>query len=337
MRLLIVGGVAGGMSAATRARRLDEKAQIVVFERGPDVSFANCGLPYFIGGAIRERDQLLVVTPARLRSRFNIDVRTRCEVTEVDPKERRVTVRDLEAGRTYTETYDKLILAPGADPVRPPIPGLDDPEVFTLRNLQDMDRIHAAAETAVGERRALVIGGGFIGLEMAENLAHRGFRVAVAEMLPQVMPPLDPEMAAPVHRHLAEKGVALFLSNAVKSVERRGDLLRATLADGCAIECDFIVLSVGIRPNTALARQAGLEIGETGGIRVDEHMRTSDPDIYAVGDAVEVHRLRHAPARAGAAGRPGQPPGPHRGGQRLRPRRHVPRRAGHGHGRRSST
>jgi len=287
MRLIIVGGVAGGMSAATRARRLDEKAQIIVFERGPDVSFANCGLPYFIGGTIEDRDRLLVVTPARLRSRFNLDVRTRSEVTEIDPKERRVTVRDLEERRTYTEDYDKLILAPGAEPVRPPIPGLDDPEVFTLRNLQDMDRIHAAAETAVGERRALVIGGGFIGLEMAENLTHRGFRVAIAEMLPQVMPPIDPEMAAPVHRHLEDKGVALFLSNAVQSVERRGAELRATLADGSVVECEFIVLCVGIRPNTALARAAGLEIGETGGIRVDEHMRTSDPSIYAVGDAVE--------------------------------------------------
>jgi NADPH-dependent 2,4-dienoyl-CoA reductase/sulfur reductase-like enzyme/rhodanese-related sulfurtransferase len=287
MKLVIVGGVAGGMSAATRARRLDEKAQIVVFEKGPDVSFANCGLPYFIGGTIEERDRLLVVTPPRLRSRFNIDVRTLSEVTAVDPKARTVTVRDLQAGRTYTETYERLILAPGAEPVRPPIPGLDDPEVYTLRNLQDMDRIHAAAETAVGERRALVIGGGFIGLEMAENLAQRGFRVAVAEMLPQVMPPIDPEMAAPVHKHLSEKGVALFLSNAVQRVERRGDALRATLKDGSVIECEFIVLSVGIRPSTALARQAGLEIGETGGIRVDEHMRTSDPGIYAVGDAVE--------------------------------------------------
>ena len=287
MRLIIVGGVAGGMSAATRARRLDERAEIIVFEKGPDVSFANCGLPYFIGGAIEDRDRLLVVTPARLRSRFNIDVRTRSEVTEVDPAERRVTVRDLKAGRTYSETYDRLILAPGALPVRPPIPGLDDPEVFTLRNLQDMDRIHAAAETAVGERRALVIGGGFIGLEMAENLAHRGFRIAIAEMLPQVMPPIDPEMAAAVHRHLAQKGVALFLSNAVRSVERRGEALRATLEDGSVLECEFIVLCVGIRPNTALARQAGLEVGETGGIRVDEHMRTSDPSIWAVGDAVE--------------------------------------------------
>lgn len=287
MRLIIIGGVAGGMSAATRARRLDEGADIIVFEKGPDVSFANCGLPYFIGGAIEERDRLLVVTPERLRTRFKLDVRTRSEVTAIDRVRRQVTVRDLEAGRTYTETYDKLILAPGAEPVRPPIPGIADPEVYTLRNLQDMDRIHAAAETAVGERRALVIGGGFIGLEMAENLTLRGFRVAIAEMLPQVMPPLDAEMVAPVHRHLAEKGVALFLSNAVQSIERRGASLRATLRDGSVLECEFIVLSVGIRPNTALARQAGLEIGETGGIRVDEHMRTSDPDIYAVGDAVE--------------------------------------------------
>ena len=214
-------------------------------------------------------------------------MRTRSEVTAIDRARRQVTVRDLAADRTYTETYDKLILAPGAEPVRPPIPGLDDPEVYTLRNLAGHGPHPRRGRGGRRERRALVIGGGYIGLEMAENLTQRGFRVAIVEMLPQVMPPLDAEMVAPVHRHLAEKGVALFLSNAVQSVERRGAVLRATLRDGSVLECEFIVLSVGVRPNTALARQAGLEIGETGGIGVDEHMRTSDPDIYAVGDAVE--------------------------------------------------
>lgn len=271
MKLVIVGGVAGGMSAATRARRLNENAEIIVLEKGKHVSFANCGLPYYIGGTIRQRDELLVVTPKRLRERFDLDVRPRNEVTRIDREKRQVTVRDLIEERTYTEHYDRLILAPGASPFRPPIPGIGDSEVYTLRNLEDMDRIHAAAETAERERRALIIGGGFIGLEMAENLVERGFRVAIAEMLPQVMTGLDPEMASLVQREL----------------ERHGDELHVTLQDGTTLGCDFAVLAAGIRPNTELAREAGLEIGETGGIRVDEHLRTSDPSIYAVGDAIE--------------------------------------------------
>lgn len=287
MKLVIVGGVAGGMSAATRARRLNENAEIIVLEKGKHVSFANCGLPYYIGGTIRQRDELLVVTPKRLRERFDLDVRPRNEVTRIDREKRQVTVRDLIEERTYTEHYDRLILAPGASPFRPPIPGIGDSEVYTLRNLEDMDRIHAAAETAERERRALIIGGGFIGLEMAENLVERGFRVAIAEMLPQVMTGLDPEMASLVQRELERQGVGLFLGNAVQRIERHGDELHVTLQDGTTLGCDFAVLAAGIRPNTELAREAGLEIGETGGIRVDEHLRTSDPSIYAVGDAIE--------------------------------------------------
>ena len=287
MRLLIVGGVAGGMSAATRARRLDEDAQIVVFEKGPYVSFANCGLPYFIGGAIRDRDDLLVQTPERLRQRFGLDVRVRNEVTAVDRARKEVAVRDLREGRAYAESYDKLILAPGAEPTRPPIPGIDDPAVFALRNMQDMDLISAAVG-AEHSGTAVLIGGGFIGLEMAENLVARGWRVALAEMLPHVLPALDAEMAEPIHRHLREKGVELHLSNAAVAIERASRGLRVRLKDGTTLEGSFVLLGTGLRPNTKLAREAGLQIGPTGGIQVDDRLRTSDPDIYAVGDAAEV-------------------------------------------------
>lgn len=287
MRLLIVGGVAGGMSAATRARRLDDAAEIIIFEKGPYVSFANCGLPYLIGGVIKERDSLLVQTPERLRNRFRLDVRIRNEVTSIDTTHRELSVRDLGSGRTYSERYDKLILAPGAHPIRPPIPGVNDPAVYSLRNIEDMDRIAATAE-AEEPGTAFVIGGGFIGLEMAENLVRRGWRVALAEMLPQVMTTLDPEMAEPLHQHLRDKGVELHLSNAALAFEREGRRLIVRLQDGTTLKGSFAVLAVGLRPNTRLAEEAGLEIGSTGGIKVDAHLRTSDPDIYAVGDAVEV-------------------------------------------------
>jgi NADPH-dependent 2,4-dienoyl-CoA reductase/sulfur reductase-like enzyme/rhodanese-related sulfurtransferase len=287
MRLVVVGGVAGGMSAAARARRLDERAQIVVIERGPDVSFANCGMPYFIGGVIRERDELIVQSAERLRRRLNLDVRVRHEVTDIDRKRKRVAVRDIQADRAYTEPYDKLILSPGARPVRPPLPGINDPAVHCLHDLADMDRIAAAAEHA-GGGRAVVIGGGFIGLEMAENLLGRGLKVAIVEMLPHVMPALDPEMAEPVHAHLRKKGVDLHLSNGAAAFERNGEGLTVRLRDGTALPCDFAVLAVGVRPDAELAVKAGLEVGPTGGIKVDDHMRTGDPDVYAVGDAVEV-------------------------------------------------
>ncbi len=288
MRLIIVGGVAGGMSAATRARRLDEKARSSCSSRGRTSPSPTAACPTSSAGPSRERDRLLVVTPARLRSRFNIDVRTRSEVTEIDPTERRVTVRDLEAGRTYTETYDKLILAPGAEPVRPPIPGLDDPEVFTLRNLQDMDRIHAAAETAVGERRALVIGGGFIGLEMAENLAHRGFRVAVAEMLPQVMPPIDPEMAAPVHRHLAREGrrPVPLQRRAVRRAPGRGAAGHARRTAACSSASSSCCASASGRTRPWRARR-GWRSARPAASASTSTCAPAIRAIYAVGDAVE--------------------------------------------------
>ncbi|NLW50908.1 MAG: FAD-dependent oxidoreductase [Candidatus Brocadiaceae bacterium] len=286
MKVVIVGGLAGGMSAATRTRRLDESAEIIVFEKGAHVSFANCGMPYFIGGIIPERDDLIIVSPERLRLRFRIDVRTRSEVTAIDRRARQVTVRDLETGRSYTESYDRVVLSPGASPVCPSSCAIGDRDVHVLRNLEDMDRIAEAARAAEGGR-AVVVGGGFIGLELAENLRERGLQVALAEMLPQVLPPLDPEMAELVHAELRAHGVELHLSNAVAAIERQDGRLTVRLQDGTALPCAFAVLCVGVRPNVDLAAQAGLTLGATGGIRVNERLQTSDPDIYAVGDAAE--------------------------------------------------
>lgn len=285
-KLLIVGGVAGGATAAARARRLDESAEIVLFERGDTVSFANCGLPYHIGGEIPQRRNLLVQTEAALRQRFHLDIRTRQEVLAIDRARQTVRVRDLVAEREYEESYDVLLLSPGAEPIRPPLPGLNDPRVLTLRNLADMDRIKEAV--ALGARDALVVGGGFIGLEMAENLRRRDINVTLVELLPQVMPPLDPEMATPVHQEMVEQGICLCLGDALASVSERDDRLHATLKSGATLATDLVLLCVGVRPDTPLARDAGLALNERGAIVVSEHMQTSDPHIYAVGDAVEV-------------------------------------------------
>jgi len=286
MKLLIVGGVAGGASAAARARRLSEEAHIVLCERGPDVSFANCGLPYHIGGEIAERDKLLVVTPERLRSRFNLDVRTRTVVEAIDRTAKKVGVRDLLSGREYEESYDKLILAPGAAPLRPPLPGIDLPGIFTLRNLQDMDRIKE--RIAAGVRRAVVIGAGFIGLELVENLVRRGIATTVVELQDQVLPPFDKEMTSPLAEHLASKGVTLLLGESAEAFEQAADGLVVRLKSGQRLAARVVILGVGVRPENKLAVAAGLEVGPLGGIRVNEHLQTSDPDIYAVGDAIEV-------------------------------------------------
>ncbi len=285
-KLVIVGGVAGGATAAARARRLSEDAEIIVFERGPDVAFANCGLPYHIGGEIAERRRLLVQTQAGLAARFNLDIRTRSEVTAIDRGNRKVRVRDLEAQREYDEPYDVLLLAPGATPLRPPIPGIDHPRIFTLRNLVDMDRIKQAVDA--NAESAAVVGGGFIGLEMAENLRERGLDVALVELLPQVMPPLDPEVAERVHQELRRQDVRLFLADGVREFADADGRVRVRLKSGTALDADLVVLSVGVCPDTRPAREAGLELNERGAIVVDEHMRTSDPHIYAVGDAVQV-------------------------------------------------
>ncbi|MBN1476575.1 FAD-dependent oxidoreductase [Candidatus Sumerlaeota bacterium] len=287
-RVLIVGGVAGGASCAARARRISEDAEIVVFERGPYASFANCGLPYHVGGVIAERRRLLVTKPELLRDRFRIDLRTRHEVTRINRAERTVEVRDLESGSVITERYDALVLSPGAAPLRPPLPGIDSEGIFSVRNIPDVDAINGWIETRTA-KSAVVVGGGFIGLEMAENLVHRGLSVTLVEMLDQVMPPLDPEMVSEVHTHLRERGVNLCLRDGVARFEPSGGAAPTVVTQsGVRHESDLVILAIGVKPEIGLAREAGLEIGDLGGIRIDEQMRTSDPSIFAVGDAVEV-------------------------------------------------
>ena len=283
-RIVIVGGVAGGASAAARARRLSEDAEIILFERGPYVSFANCGLPYHIGGEIADRARLLVQTPQSLMARFNLDVRVDTEVLAIDALAKVLTVRNRKTGQQGREPYDALVLSPGGEPLRPPIPGGTDPRILTLRNMGDMDAILAAM---AGAKDALVVGGGYIGLEMAEAFRNRSLKVTLVEKMNQVMSVADPEMAAPLHEELVRQGVDLRLGTSVTGFESRGDLL-AVLSDGSKVACALALLAIGVRPETTLARSAGLVVGTTGGILVDEHMRTSDPHIWAVGDAVEV-------------------------------------------------
>jgi NADPH-dependent 2,4-dienoyl-CoA reductase/sulfur reductase-like enzyme/rhodanese-related sulfurtransferase len=286
MNIVIVGGVAGGASAAARARRLSEEAHIVLFERGPDVSFANCGLPYYVGGEIADREKLLVTTPDRLRLRFGLDVRTRTAVEVIDRKAKTVRARDLASGREYDEPYDKLILAPGAAPLRPPIPGIDLPGVFTLRNLQDVDRIKGRVDQGV--RNAVVVGAGFIGLELAENLVRRGVATTVVELQDQVLPPFDREMTTSLAGHLMSRGIKLLLGESAEAFEATPDGLAVRLKSGEKLLTGLVVLGIGVRPENGLAAAAGLEVGSRGGIRVNEHLQTNDPDIYAVGDAIEV-------------------------------------------------
>ncbi|MFN8083276.1 MAG: FAD-dependent oxidoreductase [Dermatophilaceae bacterium] len=278
MRTIIIGGVAGGMSAATRLRRLDESAEIIVLERSGYVSFANCGLPYHVGGVIEKRGALLLQNPGSLKRRFGIDVRVRHEVTAIDPAAREVSVTDLRTGAHSTLRYDSLVLSPGGRPVRPPIPGIE--RALSLRDIEDTDAMVAAVGPA---DTAVVVGGGFIGVEMAENLVHRGLRVTLVEATDQVMAPLDPELAALVHTRLREHGVTLVLGASVSAIG--GDT--ATLSDGSVVQADLVVAAIGVRPETSLALGAGLELGPRGGILVDDQLRTSDPAIYAVGDAVE--------------------------------------------------
>ena len=286
-RIVIVGGVAGGASAAARARRLSEDAEIIMFERGPYISFANCGLPYHIGGQIKDRDRLLVQTPEKMHQRFGIDVRTQSEAVRIDRDKKEVTVRDLAKGRESQVTYDALILSPGAEPVRPRMPGIDSPRVFTLRSIPDMDAIKTVVEKE-GCNRAVVVGGGYIGLEMAEALIERGLAVSLVELEPQVMGTVDPEMAAPLHQELRLHGVELHLGKSVTEVMTDDAGISVRLSDGQQLATDLIIMAVGVRPEVKLAKEAGLSIGQRGGIVVDEHMRTADPNIYAVGDAVEV-------------------------------------------------
>ena len=285
MKILIVGGVAGGATAAARIRRNSEEAEIIMFEKGEYISYANCGLPYYIGGVITDRDNLFVQTPESFGRRFNVDVRTGSEVLKVDPARKTVSVRTSD-GRTYDEGYDKLLLSPGASAVVPPLKGIGSSRVFTLRNVYDTDRIKEFISKG-NVRRAVIVGAGFIGLEMAENLRHAGLEVDVVEMSDQVMGPLDYSMAALVHGHLQQHGVGLYLERAVESFEDTADGITVNLNTGESIGAQMVLLSIGVRPETSLASEAGLEIGEARGIKVDRYLRTSDPDIYAVGDAVE--------------------------------------------------
>jgi len=288
-RILIVGGVAGGASCAARARRMSEEAEITIFERGLFVSFANCGLPYHVGNVIPDEADLLVATPEHFRARFNIDVRIRNEVRLIDRDNKEVEVKDLNTGTVYRESYDALVLSPGATPIRPPLPGIDLPGVFTLRTIPDSREIREWI-TCRQVKRAVVVGGGFVGLEMVENLDRRGISVEIVEMLPQVMAVLDAEMAVPIQDHLTAKGVTLHLGDAVAGFEpdADGNVITVRTKSGQGYACDMVILAIGVRPEVTLAREAGLEIGELGGIRVDDHMRTSDGSIWAVGDAVEV-------------------------------------------------
>ncbi|MBR6648365.1 MAG: FAD-dependent oxidoreductase [Bacteroidaceae bacterium] len=291
---LIIGGVAGGATAAARIRRNDEKAEIILFEKGEYISYANCGLPYYIGGTIEERDSLFVQTPESFGQRFNIDVRTRNEVIEIDTEKKQVKVIGSD-DRVYTESYDKLLLSPGATAVKPPIKGIDSDGIFTLRNVYDTDRIKEYI-TKHRVNRAVIVGGGFIGLEMAENLYDTGAKVSVVEMAPQVMAPIDFSMAQIVHEHLVTKGVELYLGEGVVSFENHNDKINVMLSSGKSLPADIVILSIGVRPTTNLARDANIAIGEVGGIRVDNFMQTSAEGVYAVGDAIEFqHPLLNKP------------------------------------------
>jgi NADPH-dependent 2,4-dienoyl-CoA reductase/sulfur reductase-like enzyme/peroxiredoxin family protein/rhodanese-related sulfurtransferase/TusA-related sulfurtransferase len=284
MKIIIIGGVAAGMSCAARLRRLDEQAQIIVFEKDEHVSFANCGLPYHIGGVIKERARLLVQTPESLKATLNLDVRICSTVTAIDPVAKKVAIREARTQRVYEESYDKLVLAPGAKSLRPPLPGLDHPAIFELRNMADMDGI--VARLATGAKQAVVMGG-YIGIEAAENLRLRGLAVTVVEKMPQLMGPLDAEMAQLLQDELARHGVRVLTQCSVNGFEDRGGRIAVKLERSEPIEADLVVFALGSQPNTDLARAAGLKLGPRGGIAVDEQMRTSNPDIYAGGDAVE--------------------------------------------------
>jgi NADPH-dependent 2,4-dienoyl-CoA reductase/sulfur reductase-like enzyme/rhodanese-related sulfurtransferase len=309
-RTLIVGGVAGGASCAARLRRLDEETEIVLLDRGPYVSFANCGLPYYVGDVIQEEAKLLVATPDLFRKRFNIEVRARNEVLSIDRGAREIEARDLVSGRLYREKYDALVLAPGAAPIRPPLPGIDLPGIFTLRTVPDSRLIREWIQTR-SARRAVVVGGGFIGLEMAENLSRRNIQVTIVEMADQLMPPFDREMAEFIHQRLTTRAVRLQLGDAVTAFEAGADgALSVRTKKGSVFPADLVILSIGVRPESNLAREAGLEIGPRGGIHVDDQMRTSDPNIWAVGDAVETRNavtgVPELLALAGPANRQGR-------------------------------
>ncbi|MEI6883936.1 MAG: FAD-dependent oxidoreductase [Bacteroidota bacterium] len=305
MKVIIVGGVAGGASCAARLRRLDEKAEILMVERGPYVSYANCGLPYHVGGSIEKESSLLVATEQLFRNQFAIDCRTNCEAISISPEKKTIELKNHITGEVSTEKYDKLVLSPGAAPIRPPLPGIDLPGIFSVRTVPDARHIrewlerdsdrnevtnpYSGIDTVSKPKRAVVVGGGFIGLEMAENLVHRGLEVTLIEKLDQVMPPLDREMARLVERYMTKHGIHVELNDGVAGFRKSAKgSLEVLTESGKAHPADIVIMAIGVRPETALAKSAGLEIGKRGGIRVDDQMHTSDPDIFAVGDAIEV-------------------------------------------------
>ncbi len=327
MKVIIVGGVAGGASCAARLRRLDESAEIIVVERGPHISYANCGLPYYVGGLIPRESKLVLADAALFRAQLNVEVRTLCEAVAIDPAAKTVQLRDVATGEVTTESYDKLVLSPGATPIRPPLPGIDLPGIFVVRTVPDVHAIrewmeghvadpsgldtYTGYQTVLPARRAVVVGGGFIGLEMAENLVHLGLDVTLVQRGPQLMSPMDPEMARYVERHVARNGVKLALGENVTGFRPGADsTLEVLTASGREIPADIVVMGIGVRPELGLAKTAGLAIGERGGILVDDRMRTSVPDIFAVGDAIEVRdhvtgAQAHVPL-AGPANRQGR-------------------------------
>jgi NADPH-dependent 2,4-dienoyl-CoA reductase/sulfur reductase-like enzyme/peroxiredoxin family protein/rhodanese-related sulfurtransferase/TusA-related sulfurtransferase len=289
-KVVIVGGVAGGASTAARLRRLDEQVEIVLLEKGDAISYANCGLPYYIGGVITDRDELFVQTPEGMKKRFNIDVRVKHEVLKIDPAKKELLIKDLQQGHTYVESYDRLVLSPGSRPIVPKIPGADLSKVFTLRNIPDTDRIK---QYLLNNKvhSAVVVGGGFIGIEMAENLSESKIKVSLVEMAQQVLNNLDYEMAAMVHQEMRGKGIDLILGNGLAAISETGKTLEVTLSNGQKIPADIVIMAVGVKPETKLAVEAGLVIGVTGAIQVNQKMQTSNPDIYAVGDAVEIQEI----------------------------------------------
>ncbi|WP_044303593.1 FAD-dependent oxidoreductase [Rhodopirellula sallentina] len=297
MKIVIIGAVAGGASAAARARRLSEDAEIVLFERGPEPSFANCGLPYYVGGKIESRDKLLVAPTERLRQRYRLDVRTLTEVTQINRQQKTVTVRDLQSGDTYDEAYDKLIYATGASAFKPPIPGIDGERVLSLRDLPDADRLHALVRSKGGPstagspdtpQRVVVVGAGFIGIEVVENMVRRGVETTLVELSDQVLPPWDQEMIEPLHGLLRDEGVRLRLADSAERFEESESGLSVHLKSGEVVDADFAVVCIGVRPENVLALEAGIACGDRGGVITNPHMQTNDPDIYAVGDVTEV-------------------------------------------------
>jgi NADPH-dependent 2,4-dienoyl-CoA reductase/sulfur reductase-like enzyme/rhodanese-related sulfurtransferase len=289
-KIIIVGGVAGGATAAARVRRLDETANILLLERGEYISFANCGLPYYIGGVIEKRDDLLVTTLEDFTKRYRIDIRNLSEAIAIDRENKQVQIKNHQTGEIYQESYDKLILSPGAEPIKPPLPGVDLPNIFTLRNIPDTDRIKDLVD-AMQPKSAVVVGGGFIGLEMAENLAHRGVKTTIIEMLDQVMAPLDIEMANMAHTYLREKGVDLELGTRVEAFHQQGEGLIVSVSSGKEVHCDMVILSIGIKPENKLAKDAGLELNQRGGITVNRALQSNDRDIFVVGDAIETREF----------------------------------------------